>query len=612
MKRFLFTLLIICSCSVHAIGADSVSVKTKLPKHPRILLQRGEEKQLLMDIAQDSIWTAIHEVLLSEADKYVEQKPLKRVIEGRRMLGTSRKALRKIFVCSYAYRTTKNKKYMAKVREELLNVCSYEDWHPSHFLDTGEMTLAVAIGLDWIWNDLTTSERDLISDAIFNMGIAPSFDESQKHWWIKADNNWGQVCHAGLSFGAIAAWEKNRKVASETVNRAIRNIPKSMAAYAPDGAYPEGSGYWDYGTTFNVLLLDELKQAFKTDFELSKAEGFMQTGQYVTHMCTPSIRNFAYSDNGTEISISPASFWFLHETADQNIFVNLQRMLKKKGLSSLTSDRISPASILWGRKFHLSERENPTALCYSADGPNPVYTTRSSWLYDAAFMGVKAGSPSTNHAHMDEGSFYYESNGIQWATDLGTENYNNLEQAGLDIWNGSQNSDRWSIYRYSNLNHNTLTFDGERQLVKGKAIFIDMKKGFPGMAKMDLTPVYANKAKVIRTCSILGADNLLIEDEIEPLKDTELGWTLMTSTNVEKLNAFQLKLSKDGHEMILSVSGPQTVQWTIEEAIPSRACEGKNKGITRIHFTTPLSKSKKLDLKVSLKGKEALTQVFGG
>lgn len=612
MKKVLFAIFLICSCGM-AIGAEfPISPKFKLPKHPRILLQRGEEKQLMKDISKDSLWTAIHQEFLSEADKYVEQAPIKRELEGRRMLGTSRKALRKIFICSYAYRTTKDKKYMEEVREELLNVCSYEDWHPSHFLDTGEMTLAVAIGLDWTWNDLTSKERDLISDAVFNLGIAPSNDNTKQKdlWWIKANNNWGQVCHAGLSLGAIAAWERNREVAAETVNRAIQNVPIAMAAYAPDGAYPEGSGYWDYGTTFNVLLLDELKQAFQSDFELSKAQGFMQTGQYVTHMCTPNINNFAYSDNGTGIGISPASFWFLRETGDQNIFVTQQKILNKKGIRSLTNDRISPMAIIWGREYRLSENENPTSLCYSAEGDNPVFTTRSSWDYKAAFLGVKAGSPSTNHAHMDEGSFFYESNGIQWATDLGTENYNNLEQAGLGIWNGSQNSERWSVYRYSNLNHNTLTFDGERQIVKGKTTFLDMKKDFPGMAKMDLTPNYSNKAKVIRTCSLHAIDDLSIEDDIEPIVNTELGWTLMTRAKVEKLNAYQLKLSQDNYEMILSVSGIKTLQWTIEDAIPSRACESKNPGVTRIHFTTPLSKGEKVNLKVSLKGKSALQKIF--
>ena len=127
---------------------------------------------------------------------------------------------------------------------------------------------------------------------------------------------------------------------------------------------------------------------------------------------------------------------------------------------------------------------------------------------------------------------------------------------------------------------------------------------------MDLTPNYSNKAKVIRTCSLHAIDDLSIEDDIEPIVNTELGWTLMTRAKVEKLNAYQLKLSQDNYEMILSVSGIKTLQWTIEDAIPSRACESKNPGVTRIHFTTPLSKGEKVNLKVNLKGKSALQKIF--
>ena len=47
------------------------------------------------------------------------------------------------------------------------------------------------------------------------------------------------------------------------------------------------------------------------------------------------------------------------------------------------------------------------------------------------------------------------------AADLGTEDYNSLEQAGLKIWDMKQGSQRWSVYRYHNLQHNTLTFDDD-------------------------------------------------------------------------------------------------------------------------------------------------------
>ena len=33
---------------------------------------------------------------------------------------------------------------------------------------------------------------------------------------------------------------------------ALRSLPLAQAEYYPDGCYPEGPGYWGFGTTFAV------------------------------------------------------------------------------------------------------------------------------------------------------------------------------------------------------------------------------------------------------------------------------------------------------------------------------------------------------------------------
>ena len=38
-----------------------------------------------------------------------------------------------------------------------------------------------------------------------------------------------------------------------------------MVGYGPDGGYPEGFGYWGYGTSFQVMLIAALESAFGTD-----------------------------------------------------------------------------------------------------------------------------------------------------------------------------------------------------------------------------------------------------------------------------------------------------------------------------------------------------------
>ena len=68
-------------------------------------------------------------------------------------------------------------------------------------------------------------------------------------------------------------------------------------------------------------------------------------------------------------------------------------------------------------------------------------------------MGFKGGSPGTNHAHMDVGSFVVDMQGVRWAVDLGGQGYHGLESRGVDLWNRGQDSERWTVFRLNNFGH---------------------------------------------------------------------------------------------------------------------------------------------------------------
>ena len=104
-------------------------------------------------------------------------------------------------------------------------------------------------------------------------GVALQF-EGDHTGWVQATNNWGQVCHGGLTAGALAVLEDEPDLAARTVHSAIHNVTSSMAVYEPRGSYPEGPGYWSYGTSYNVVLIAALESTLGTDFGLSRAPGF--------------------------------------------------------------------------------------------------------------------------------------------------------------------------------------------------------------------------------------------------------------------------------------------------------------------------------------------------
>lgn len=607
MKRIIACMVCLVMFAGISVGKEYVDKSYKMPAHPRLLLKKGEEKKMMKQVKKDTMLLAIHQAILDEADKMLDKPLLERKKEGKRLLGVSREALKRLFDWSYAYRTTKDNRYLERARRELLTLSAFSDWNPSHFLDVAEMTLGVAIAYDWLYAKLTPQERTTIENAIIEKGLDPSF--SKNAWFINAINNWNQVCHTGLGYGAIAVWEKDSEKAATVLNRSIEKMPLAIEGYAPDGAYPEGCGYWEYGTSFNVMFLGVIEKLFHTDFDLTKFPGFMRTGDYITQMCTPSLQFFAYADNGAGASPTTTALWFYMKTNNPSILYNQQKLLEKKSVRSISGQRLAPAAILWGSQSNFAQSSPAENLYWKNDGVTPVCTMRSGWESDATFLGVKLGTPSAPHAHMDVGSFVVEMDGTMWACDLGGENYNNLETNGMDIWNMSQNSDRWKVFRYSNYRHNTLTFGDKLQNVQGRADFDPISKpGFPGYVVSDLTKMYEGQVgRSVRAFSLVDRDHVVIEDCIQSLPGTplQITWTLVTPAKPTRVSDNLIRLDKDGKTVYLQISGSLPMQAEFLSATPTRSFENQNKGITLVRLTASQKPESQENLVVTFSRQEA-------
>lgn len=145
----------------------------KLIGHPRILLARDEEKTIHSAIAANPIWNKMHQTILKASDDIIDLPPVERIQIGRRLLDKSREALRRIFQLSYAWRMTGDVKYFLRAEKEMLAISNFRDWNPSHFLDVAEMTMAMAIGYDWLYDKLSQESKQIIRDAILKKGLQP-------------------------------------------------------------------------------------------------------------------------------------------------------------------------------------------------------------------------------------------------------------------------------------------------------------------------------------------------------------------------------------------------------------------------------------------------------
>lgn len=611
-------LLFTCIAALLTLSAGNALAQadlSRLADHPRLLLPKGAEKKLLKQINRDAVWKEIHTATLGEADRIITLPVSERIKTGMRLLAVSRENLRRIFILSYAYRMTGQEKYLVRAEQEMLKAASFSDWNPSHFLDVGEMTMALGVGYDWLYPALSEASRRTIREAIVEKGFKPSYDTAY-NWFVDAEHNWNQVCNGGLAFGAIAVAESEPEWAQKIIDRAIDKVRLPMRHYAPDGAYPEGPGYWGYGTLFNVLLIGGLESTFGTDYGLSQMPGFMQTGTYEMQMVSPLIKHFNYMDNSYKPESSSAPFWFYSKTQDPSVLCQQVSILQRDTAKKYLKDRVLPAMLIWGAGAPMEKAVAPQETFWAGRGNTPVCVMRSGWGDpNARFVGVKLGSPSINHGHMDVGSFVFEADGVRWAIDLGSEDYNTTETRGVDLWNMAQQSQRWDVFRYNNRSHNTLTFNDKLQRVNGSAQIIESDSATARrFVKTDLTPVYAGQVdKVERTISLVDNDYLLIEDEITAGKNyTRMRWTLMTRATPKILSDNTVMLEQDGKRCLLKIESETPIVWRFEKTPTVNTFDSPNPDVTMVVFDTDLKRGETQYVRAQLTPMSSLSRALEG
>ena len=614
MKRFLLVVLVFMSTGPLRAQTEYVTPSTPLPSHPRILLLKGEEKALKKQVNADPYWKEIQADLIREADRIVELPVNQRIKIGKRLLSVSRENLRRVFDLCYAYRMTGQKKYALRAEQEMLAAAAFSDWNPSHFLDVGEMTMALAIGYDWLYDKLSPASREIIRTAIVEKGLKASLDEKDA-WFLEAEHNWNQVCNGGMLYGALAVYDTDKDFALSIINRSINTIQKAMEQYAPDGAYPEGIGYWSYGTSFNMMFIAALEKAYKTDFGLLDFPGFLQTGIYSQELITPSLHTFNYSDNGARAGFNPTVFWFYSKTHDPALLYLQKRLYEQDSDKGYVMNRLLPTVLIFGAGSgaSLSNPAEPSSLMWTGRGPSPVAVMRSSWSDpEAAFLGFKMGSPAENHAHMDEGSFIFEAGGVRWALDLGSQGYERVESRGVDLWNRSTGSQRWDVFRYRTTSHNTLCFNDKPMSVTARAELDDAgEKDGVMYAMSDLSAMYADQIPgVKRAVSLVDGKYAVIQDLLTCGGHfTKVRWNIASeATSVTFPDETTALLEKDGRKLYLKVSAPFPVRFYYTDATPANTYDSPNPGVCFVGFEADLERHATQQITVYLMPESIVTE----
>ncbi|SHE80299.1 heparinase II/III domain-containing protein [Dysgonomonas macrotermitis] len=605
----LVTLAILFSLNILANNSPYHFERT----HPRLMLPKGAEKVIMKKTENNEFLKRVHNEIISSSEKFILEPVVEYEPIADLFLSVSRKALSRIYFLSYSYRMTGDKRYAERAKQEMMHVCTFDHWQPSHFLGVAEMTLALSIGYDWLYSELSDAEKKIILDSIIKKGLDESMPETatdELHYkWLKKKNNWNAVCNTGMALGAIVTYELNPERSRQIIQRSVELIREvAFQEYLPDGNYPEGYTYWSYGTAFALMFINTLEDLYGTSFGLTDNQGFMSTANYILQMSAQNMGCFAYSDCGLDRTLSFPMFWFASRLNNQSLlWGEWERLLtmKDRGYSEnrIFNVRFLPSVMLWASENTFESMEKPSQRLYVGQGTTPIAIMRNHWGgNDELFVGLKGGMSSTNHGHIDIGSFVMYRGVNQWATDLGIQNYYSIDIYGINMGDRSQYSKRWDVLRLSKDVHNIMTFNGNNQLVTEKA-YIGKYGDYKDFvyAATDLSLVESNSIKKhLRGVAIVNDKYVVVRDEIENNDNlTDSRWAMLTPANVKITGPNTAELSMNGEKLNIKVEGRKVKMstWSTE---PRFGFDEVNPGTIMVGFTTTLEPGEKAEINVYL------------
>jgi hypothetical protein len=491
-------------------------------EHPRLIFPESDLARVRALSREHPVVRKLRENLDREADKLQTAPPTEYKVAAQSLLTESRRVLDRIYTLALMYRLDDDPKHLERAVKELRAAALFPNWNPSHFLDVAEMTHAFAIGYDWLYPGLAATDRDWIREALIEKGLKPALAVyatagKEPASWVNSAYHWNLVCNGGAALGALAIADEQPDLARGILKNALDSLPRAMATYAPDGGWPEGPAFWNYGTRYAVYVMAALDSALDTDFGLPNSKGFDRTGRFRLDFIGPTGRAFNFGDSTDEPATSAQMFW-LAKRFNQPVYA----WAEQRDIDKFS--HVDPLDIVWFDKDSKPARgDEPLDQVFTGV---QVACLRTAWEDpNALFLGVKGGDNKTYRSHLDLGTFVFDAGGVRWAYDPGPEDN------GLPGYLGPR---RYSYFKASTTAHNTIVIDGENQDHKAEAkITRHDSTADLSWVEIDLTRTYPGKLKQWqRRIGLAQKQALIVQDTLVADQPVEAIWGMLTEADI--------------------------------------------------------------------------------
>lgn len=578
-------------------------------KHPRLIADSADFARIATEIKKDKVKAEWYSQVLYTANSILKEPVVEYQISDGRLLDVANSALSRLQYLGFAYQVTKNTKYAERGIRELEAICGFSDWHPAHYLDTGTLASAAAIGYDWLYEAMTDEQRKSIAQKaqLLALDTARQAYEGRANFntfWVNTETNWGIVCNGGIANLALATGEYNTDSAMEVLAYALRAIEYPWYRFAPDGAWYEGTDYWSYLLTHLSLFMSGYEsvmgEAFGKDFM-----GLDKYAYFQVHVMGPDGLPNNFHDADESVMQSDGQFYLADLYNDTLLMSYRIGFMKKYSIKPTAMDLIWCQAGLTGDMSAVGINED----MYFRE--TELVSMRSGWDEDAAWVSFHGGYSDNAHDHIDPGTFVYNIGGVRWAVDLGKEPLSYVEDSKNPSILAGYNS--YYFYRRKGEGHNIVVINPDANLEIDQFAFAKVSKPVSGSdgsySTVDLSDAYAkNASSYIRGCKLSDDKRTLtVRDEIKLNKGSELHWYMHTRGMVEIVDNNTAIITQGGKKLLMRfITNADTSLLGVSAAEPlpasPRFTNTANTGVTKLDYKINAGGDVNITVKMSLIG----------
>ena len=564
--------------------------------HPRIFANSEDFARIRRLVQTDPYMKALYTCIYNYSVEMLTEPVLAYEIpDGKRLLSVCNNATNRITWLAMAYQISGEARFADRGVKELLNVCAFKDWNPSHYLDTAQMSFGVGLGYDWLYHYMTASQRKTVMNAIYRHGVST---QQTTQSGMTATHNWNPWCNGGLAVAAAAIFEDHPIECAAILSNAVTNIQKSMV-FAPSGAYPEGPDYSNVGFGMTVCLINTLETVLGTDFGLSEIRGMKESGNFLI-ATNGYLYTFNWGDGAFALKDNAALHWYANRYNMPELSLYQRQWQTNNGRYDVF------LSLIWynpelveGKSSHEPQMD----YLIMSDEYESVASFRSfPGEAHQIYAAIKSGSNQTNHTDLDIGTFVMEAMGVAWFEELGKDNYNLPNYMSRT----SETSGRWTYYRKRSEGQNTLVINPSiygGQDVDAKCQITDYQSGYDGgYATINMKNAYDGCGATAVKRSLALFDNrtrVRLRDEITCSSASTIYWFAHTKANISiSSDGKTATLTRGGKTLLAQIASPDGAKFTQMDAKPlssspnpegQNANEGYRKLVIKLTKTTSAS-----------------------